>query len=337
MKLTKGVKAKQSQGRLAKIENKCIVSTIDGAEEQAWDLPQWKTWPVRPVWAVRRRPPCRGPQRLDYVCRNAEIGDGFIARAQIAQLPHAARCDSGGGHARFRDERDCRAEQIYRRQSGGPWRERLSSTVVGMTTPGYLGPSAETAADHRGRIRALPRDTSQLAKQVAGYVGETCRTKRRRRYGNTQVIGVTSNYAEIANLVIAEGSFSRPTRSTARKWRSSGRTWRRNFFRTSIQLGKTVQAETHTYEVVGVGGRIGSALGRSKDHYLLLPLGTYLKGSHEADHSLAVFVQAPNAECVRSARGDRACPIPRLEAYSLPRCGYVAVLGSKSLWPCGTS
>jgi putative ABC transport system permease protein len=55
------------------------------------------------------------------------------------------------------------------------------------------------------------RDTSQLAKLVAGYDWQQALT----RSGdvvleNTQVIGVTSSYAEIENLGIAKGRFMTP-------------------------------------------------------------------------------------------------------------------------------
>ncbi|MGO9842170.1 MAG: ABC transporter permease, partial [Candidatus Acidiferrales bacterium] len=142
------------------------------------------------------------------------------------------------------------------------------------------------------------RDTSQLAKQVAGYDRQNSQTRSGDAImENTQVIGVTSNYAEIENLVIAEGRFISPSDEEHRSEVAFiGVDLAEKFFPNVDPIGKTVRAETHTYEVIGVGGRIGSALGRSKDNYLLLPLGTYLKGWHKANDSLAVFVQAPNAE-----------------------------------------
>jgi putative ABC transport system permease protein len=73
------------------------------------------------------------------------------------------------------------------------------------------------------------------------------------------------------------------------------------FFPNVDPIGKTVRSETHTYEVIGVGTRIGTALGWSKDNYMLLPLSTYRKGWHKPSDSMAVFVQAPNAESMQAA------------------------------------
>ncbi len=147
------------------------------------------------------------------------------------------------------------------------------------------------------------RSTSQLAKQVAGYDRQNAQTRSGDAImENTAVIGVTSNYAEIENLGIAQGRFITPADEEHRSEVAFiGADLAEKFFPNVDPIGKAVRSDTHTYEVVGVGTRIGSALGRSKDNYMLLPLGTYLKGWHRPNDSLAVFVQAPNAESMESA------------------------------------
>jgi putative ABC transport system permease protein len=147
------------------------------------------------------------------------------------------------------------------------------------------------------------RETSQLAKQVAGYDRQNSQTRSGDAVlDNTQVIGVTANYAEIENLNIAQGRFITQADEEHRSEVAFiGADLADKFFPNVDPVGKTVRADTHSYEVIGVGTRIGSALGRSKDNYLLLPLGTYLKGWHKPNDSLAIFVQAPNAESMQSA------------------------------------
>jgi putative ABC transport system permease protein len=148
------------------------------------------------------------------------------------------------------------------------------------------------------------RDTSQLAKLVAGYD----RQQALARSGdlvleNTQVIGVTSSYAEIENLGIAKGRFITPADEEHRSEVAFiGADLAEKFFPNVDPIGKIVRSETHTYEVIGVGERIGSALGWSKDNYMLLPLSTYLKGWHKPSDSMAVFVQAANAESMPAAK-----------------------------------
>src|SRR5271166_1937590 len=120
------------------------------------------------------------------------------------------------------------------------------------------------------------RDSSQLAKQVAGYDRQNSQTRSGDTImENTQVIGVTSNYAEIENLNTAQGRFITPADEDHRSEVAFiGADLAQKFFPNVDPVGKTVRANTHTYEVIGVGERIGSALGRSKDNYMLLPLST---------------------------------------------------------------
>jgi putative ABC transport system permease protein len=147
------------------------------------------------------------------------------------------------------------------------------------------------------------RESSQLAKQVSGYDRQNLQTRSGDAIlENTQVVGVSSNYAEIENLTIAQGRFLTPADEEHRSEVAFiGADLADKFFPNVDPIGKTVRAGTHTYEVVGVGGRIGTALGRSKDNYILLPLETYMKGWHTASDSMAIFVQAPNAESMQSA------------------------------------
>jgi putative ABC transport system permease protein len=177
------------------------------------------------------------------------------------------------------------------------------------------------------------RDTTQLAKQVAGYDAQNAQTRSGDTIlENTRVIGVTSNYAEIENLNIAEGRFITPADEEHRSEVAFiGADLAEKFFPNVDPIGKTLRSETHTYVVIGVGVRIGSALGRSKDNYMLLPLGTYLKGWHQPNDSLAVFVQAPNAESMQSTEEEA-----RMLFRAWRHTGYndpdnFAILGSDSI------
>jgi len=147
------------------------------------------------------------------------------------------------------------------------------------------------------------RDSTQIAKEVAGYDRQNAQTRSGDALlENTQVIGVTSNYAEIENLGIAQGRFITQADDDHRSDVAFiGADLADKFFPNVDPVGKSVRAAGHSYEVIGVGEKIGSALGRSKDNYLLLPLGTYLKGWHTPTDSMAIFVQAPNAESMSQA------------------------------------
>jgi putative ABC transport system permease protein len=177
------------------------------------------------------------------------------------------------------------------------------------------------------------RDTSQLAKQVAGYDRQNSLTRSGDAVlENTQVIGVSSNYGEIENLNIAEGRFITPADEEHRSEVAFiGADLAEKFFPNVDPIGKTVRAESHTYEVVGVGTRIGSALGRSKDNYVLLPLSTYLKGWHKPNDSLAIFVQAPNAESMQSAEEEARMLFRAWRHVPYSGEDNFAILGSDSI------
>jgi len=177
------------------------------------------------------------------------------------------------------------------------------------------------------------RDTSQLAKQVAGYDRQNMQTRSGDQVmDNTQVVGVSSNYAEIENLGIAQGRFITPADEDHRSEVAFiGADLAEKFFPNVDPVGKTIRAGTHTYEVVGEGTRIGSALGRSKDNYLLLPLSTYLKGWHTPNDSLAIFIQAPNAETMESTEEEARMLLRAWRHVPYNSDDNFAILGSDSI------
>ena len=146
------------------------------------------------------------------------------------------------------------------------------------------------------------RDNTRLSKAVAGYD----RWNGQTRSGdavmeNTDITGVTPNYAGIRGLTIAQGRFFTQADEDHRsEVVFIGSDLAAKFFPNVDPIGKTVRSDTHTYEVIGVGAPVGSALGMSQDNYMLMPLSTYRKGNRHADDSLALFVQAPNAEMMNS-------------------------------------
>src|SRR6516225_6846268 len=134
------------------------------------------------------------------------------------------------------------------------------------------------------------QETSQLAKAVAGYDrfpnGVLTRSGNT-VMENTTVVGVTANYGEIRGLNVAQGRFLTDTDDEHRSEVAFiGADLAKKFFPNVDPIGKTIRAETHTYEVIGVGATIGSALGRSQDNYVLVPLGTYLKGWRQPNDSI---------------------------------------------------
>jgi len=177
------------------------------------------------------------------------------------------------------------------------------------------------------------RDATRLSKAVAGYDQWNGQTRSGDAVlENTAVTGVTSNYADIRGLSVAQGRFLTPADEEHRsEVVFIGSDLAGKFFPNVDPIGKTVRSGTHTYEVIGVGAPIGSALGFSKDNYMLMPLNTYLKGYRHADDSLAIFVQAPNAETMNSCEEEARMLFRawRHVAYNDP--DDFAILGSDSV------
>ena len=150
------------------------------------------------------------------------------------------------------------------------------------------------------------RDTVKIPKAVAACARSYSQTRSGNAImENTQVLGSSANYAEIKNLNIAQGRFLTQTDDDHRSDVAFiGYDLAEKFFPNVDPIGKNVRAGTHVYEVIGVGAQVGSVLGRSQDNYVLLPLGTYMKGWHQPSESIWVFVQAPNAELMQASEDE---------------------------------
>ena len=179
------------------------------------------------------------------------------------------------------------------------------------------------------------QETSQLAKAVAGYDrfpnGVLTRSGNT-VMENTTVVGVTANYGEIRGLNVAQGRFLTDTDDEHRSEVAFiGADLAKKFFPNVDPIGKTIRAETHTYEVIGVGATIGSALGRSQDNYVLVPLGTYLKGWHQPNDSMAIFAQARSAEEMQAAEDEARLLVRAWHHLPYNAEDDFAILGSDSI------
>jgi putative ABC transport system permease protein len=122
---------------------------------------------------------------------------------------------------------------------------------------------------------------------------------------NTDLTGVTPNYAEIRNMNLAAGRFlTEGDDMHHAPVCFIGTDVVKKFFPTIDPIGKTIRAGTNTYEVVGVATEIGSAFGQSQDNYILLPFSTYYKDWHKQNDWLTIFVQAQNSEVMQASEDE---------------------------------
>ena len=122
---------------------------------------------------------------------------------------------------------------------------------------------------------------------------------------DVSVDGVTPNYSDVRNIVVASGRFITEADETHHSPVAFiGSDLVRKFFYNVDPIGKTIRAGSHSYTIVGVAAVIGSAFGQSQDRFMYIPLGTYSKEWGNQRDSLTMFIQAGNAEMMASSEDE---------------------------------
>ncbi len=150
------------------------------------------------------------------------------------------------------------------------------------------------------------RDSMQTAQAVAAIDDRNVQTRSGDiKMENTDVMGASANFADVRNINVAQGRFITPADDEHRsEVVFIGADLAKKFFPSVDPIGKTIRAETHTYEVIGVAEAFGSAFGQSQDNYMIIPLNTYMKEWHRQRDWLTIFVQAPNAEMMQACEDE---------------------------------
>ena len=149
---------------------------------------------------------------------------------------------------------------------------------------------------------------------------------------NTDLTGVTPNYAEIRNMNLAAGRFLTEGDDLHHAPVCFiGTDVVKKFFPTVDPIGKTIRAGTNTYEVVGVAAEIGSAFGQSQDNYILLPFATYYKDWHKQNDWLTIFVQAQNSEVMQESEDEARMLMRAWRHLPYDAPDNFAVFGSASI------
>ncbi len=149
---------------------------------------------------------------------------------------------------------------------------------------------------------------------------------------NTEVTGVTPNYAEVRNVNVSAGRLLTEADETHRSPVCFiGADVVKKFFYNVDPVGKTIRAGTHSYEVVGVAAAIGSAFGQSQDNFMLIPLGTYYKEWHTQRGSLTFFVQARSAELMASSEDEARMFLRAFRHLPWEASDNFGILGSDSI------
>jgi putative ABC transport system permease protein len=177
------------------------------------------------------------------------------------------------------------------------------------------------------------RDNMKTAKAVAALDDHNIEVRSgNQRLQNTDVMGVSPNYAEVRNINVAQGRFINETDDDHRgEVVFIGADVADRLFSNVDPVGKLLRAETHEYQVIGVAERIGSAFGQSQDNFMIMPLHTFEKELHRPRDWVGIFVQAGSSEMM-SACEDEARMLMRAWRhlpYDTP--DNFAILGSDSI------
>ncbi|HLZ92304.1 MAG TPA: ABC transporter permease [Candidatus Acidoferrum sp.] len=177
------------------------------------------------------------------------------------------------------------------------------------------------------------RESMKTARAVAALDDHNIEVRSgNQRLENTDVMGVSPNYAEVRNINVSQGRFINQTDDDHRgEVVFIGADVADRLFANVDPVGKTVRAETHEYQVIGVAERIGTAFGQSQDNFMIIPLHTFEKQLHRPRDWIGIFVQAGSAEMM-SACEDEARMLMRAWRhlpYDAP--DNFAILGSDSI------
>jgi putative ABC transport system permease protein len=177
------------------------------------------------------------------------------------------------------------------------------------------------------------RDNMKTARAVAALDDHNIDIRSgNQRLESTDVMGVSSNYAEVRNINVAQGRFVTEADDDHRaQVVFVGADVAERLFANVDPIGKTVRAETHEYQVIGVAERIGSAFGQSQDNFMIMPVHTFEKELHRARDWVAIFVQAPNAEMMNACEDEARMLMRAWRHLPWEAQDNFAILGSDSI------
>jgi putative ABC transport system permease protein len=177
------------------------------------------------------------------------------------------------------------------------------------------------------------RDNMKTANAVAALDDRNMDVKAgNERLERTDVMGVTPNYTDVRNIGVAQGRMITESDDAHRSQVVFiGADVAAKLFPNVDPIGKTLRAETHEYQVIGVATPIGSAFGQSQDNFAIMPIHTYQREFHKQSDWVGIFVQSPSSEMMEPSK-DEARMLMRARrhlAYHAP--DNFAILGSDSI------
>src|SRR5260370_2367176 len=150
------------------------------------------------------------------------------------------------------------------------------------------------------------RDNIKTARAVAALDDHNIDVRSgNERLENTDVMGVSYNYAEVRNINVAQGRFINQTDDDHRaEVVFIGADVADRLFSNVYPIWEAVRHVTHEYQVIGVAERIGSAFGQAHGNFIVMPLHTFEKELHRPRDWVGIFVQAGSAEMMSACEDE---------------------------------
>lgn len=148
------------------------------------------------------------------------------------------------------------------------------------------------------------RDNATLLKQVAA--ADDRRTSVRagsETLEEVTLLGTTPNFIEIRGIDVGIGRFFTQSDEERRAPICFvGTDITKRLFPNVDPLGKPLRVGSLVYTIVGVGKEMGTVLGQSRDNFVFIPFGTYLKNWYRAgSDSIWMLAQAEHPELMDNA------------------------------------
>jgi len=177
------------------------------------------------------------------------------------------------------------------------------------------------------------RDNMKTANAVAALYDHNTETRSgNQRLENTDVMGVSANYADVRSINVAQGRFITEADDEHHAAVALlGADVAERLFPTVDPLGKTVRVETHTYQVIGVAERIGSAFGQSQDNFMIIPIHTFEKELGRKKDWVGIFVQARDAATMSACEDEARMLMRAWRHVPWGAPDNFAILGSDSI------
>lgn len=182
----------------------------------------------------------------------------------------------------------------------------LGSNLLTVSPGAQRAPGGFSVSSGRGSAQTLTMaDAEAIATQVSGVSAVAQQISSRYQVAakgtntNTSVLGVTSNYMQVRNVEVAEGTFiTDQQNSSGAKVAVLGPTTRDDLFGENAEnvVGQKVRINGMEFKVVGITVSKGSTGFNNQDDIIYIPVTTaarYLSGN---SYLSAISVQAENAE-----------------------------------------